>query len=559
MGRSWNVSWYKVFSFSTTLRNPIRNLAFLTIFKDFDGKVLDIETKNILYEEIIRRWAYRFSKISNAIKTKYINWELLTDEEVKTVIEDNPQKTWKWGRLMTWVRAIKDCWLISLTEIKYNTYLMKISELGNQLLEWYNPETVYAKALIWCHAKNPQREAIFNESRPFLNTIFVINEINKKTWNNKWILEHEFWAFVLSMKDCNFLEAANDILKYREKYWYEINQEAIENYLYKEKWLVEIDFKDVYNEYPDDVFRKFDMTWLFDRSWFWWYCYIRFKEFNLSKVNQIIEEFKDYWFQKFSTPDEYVKYLSEIQIPWEISDDLKVRIIEEQEKELEITVDKDQSYDNQMKELTRLYNNIVFSKCVDSGEFDIELIKKELKILCGSSWEKTMFNDIPEPVRLEWLIALITASTYGSSYVKPNLLFDNDWLPKSFAPWWMADIEFISEKLYCLIEVTLMKDYKQQVNSETTSISDHLDELQTDKKKCSLLLAPYIHHRVVRYFQFESKENDLSILALSILLYLKNIENHWTIDDFINMINHYTEKLNTLTNKEYADLVNSIE
>ena len=122
----------------------------------------------------------------------------------------------------------------------------------------------------------------------------------------------------------------------------------------------------------------------------------------------------------------------------------------------------------------------------------------------------------------------------------------------------MADIEFITEDLYCLIEVTLIKDYKQQVNSETTSISAHLDELETNKRKCSLLLAPYIHQRVVRYFQFESKNYGLSILALSILLYLKNIENHKTIADFIRMVDNYTKKLNSLEDKLYSDMVNSV-
>ena len=229
-----------------------------------------------------------------------------------------------------------------------------------------------------------------------------------------------------------------------------------------------------------------------------------------------------------------------------------------QKEELKVEVNTKLSYDDQLKELNHLYNRKVFKDYIDKSKISIDEIKQELLILCSNTKVKSEYEDIPEPVRLEWFIALLTANIYWSSYVSPNLLFDSDWKPKSFAPWGMADIEFITEDLYCLIEVTLIKDYKQQVNSETTSISAHLDELETNKRKCSLLLAPYIHQRVVRYFQFESKNYGLSILALSILLYLKNIENHKTIADFIRMVDNYTKKLNSLEDKLYSDMVNSV-
>ena len=47
----------------------------------------------------------------------------------------------------------------------------------NDLIEGKNVETVYSKAMIGLHANNPQRPAMFNNSRPFLNTLFVIKEL----------------------------------------------------------------------------------------------------------------------------------------------------------------------------------------------------------------------------------------------------------------------------------------------------------------------------------------------------------------------------------------------
>lgn len=554
----WNNPWYKVFSFNTTIRNPKRNVEFLSVLKDFDWLVLDKSTQLKIYRELIRKWVYRLTNVSNSIKNKYRDEIPLTDEEIDILIADNPQETWNEWRVMTQIRAIKDIWFISFNEIKYQTYLMKISELWNQLLSWWDSEIIYTKALIGCHAMNPQRNTIYNEARPFLNTLFVLNEINKKEWNNKWILWHEFWAFILSMKDCNYKATAKEILNYRENYGAEKDKQILESFLYNVRKVNKIWFDSIFKDYADDVFRKFDMTWLLTKSWFKDNTYIRFNEFNLSKVEAILDKYKDYDFQEFNNPDEYVKYLSEIVIPWELSEEVKQTIIVKQKKELNVEIDESLSSDDQLKELNHLYNSIIFKNYVDDDSLDIELIKKELFILCTNTKEKSAFDDIPEPVRLEWLIAILTAHIYWSEYVRPNLLFDSSWKPKSFAPWWIADIEFISDKLYCLIEVTLMKDYKQQMNSETTSVSDHLDKLSTSKRKCSLLLAPYIHSRVVRYFQFESKDYWLSIIALSILLYLKNIEKHTSIDDFISMIDVYSEYLNSLNDKEYTDIVNNI-
>ena len=423
---------------------------------------------------------------------------------------------------------------------------------------WADSEAIYTKALLWLHVYNPQRNTIYNRARPFLNTLFVINEINKSTWNTDGILWHEFWAFVLSMKDCNYEETAKAILEYRERCGFKRNKVDLEDFLYKDRKVNEIWFDSIFKDYADDVFRKFDMTWLLLKSWFWDSTYIRFNKFNQSKIDLILQEFEWYKFEKFETPEDYVNYLSDISLPWEQSDKVKKEIINKQKEELKVEVNTKLSYDDQLKELNHLYNRKVFKDYIDKSKISIDEIKQELLILCSNPKVKSEYEDIPEPVRLEWFIALLTANIYWSSYVSPNLLFDSDWKPKSFAPWGMADIEFITEDLYCLIEVTLIKDYKQQVNSETTSISSHLDELETNKRKCSLLLAPYIHQRVVRYFQFESKNYGLSILALSILLYLKNIENHKTIADFIRMVDNYTKKLNSLEDKLYSDMVNSV-
>ena len=556
MSRSGNQPGYKVFSISTTIRNPKRNTEFLEVLKLFDDMDLTTAVKDKIYTEIIRRGIYRFNKLDNVIKEKYEAGIDLTDEEINRIILNNPQKTGDEGRIMTQIRAIKDSGFLSLTGNR-NRKHMKISPLGNQLLEGYDVENVYTKAMIGLHSNNPQRDTIYNSSRPFLNTLFVINEINKHYESSKGILWHEFAVFVLSMKDCDYKKAANKIIKYREKNKNRKVQYDLEKYLYEDVKVNKVEFGSILKDYADDVFRKFDMTGLFTKSGFRDNTYIRFNDYNITKVNSILNLYKDYKFETFQDTDTYLKYLSDIVLPWEANESVKQEIINQQTEELGVSINTNTSLDEQMKELTIIYNKRLFDNSVN--KYDIDLIKNELKILSRNSSEKSKFDSIPEPVRLEWLIALVTAKVYGSKYIKPNLSLDSDGIPKSHAAGGMADIEFISDELYCLIEVTMMKDYRQQENNETTSISDHLRNLNVEQEKCSLLLAPLIHNRVIDYFKYCIFSSKLDILALTIELYIDVIENNSTISEFKKAVHALVTKMTSMEIKDYADMINNFK
>lgn len=55
-----------------------------------------------------------------------------------------------------------------------------ITPLGWSLIKGdEDPTVVYTKAMLGMHANSPIRSKIFNESRPFLNTLFVIDGVNK--------------------------------------------------------------------------------------------------------------------------------------------------------------------------------------------------------------------------------------------------------------------------------------------------------------------------------------------------------------------------------------------
>lgn len=222
MGTSGNNKAFKVFSINTTVRNPERNLEFLKVFKTFNGMVFDDEIKLKYLIELVKNGVYKFSIMSEAIKKKLLNDELLNEDEINELLERNPQKTGFAGRVMTQLRALKDQGILIFSG-KRNSPRITISKLGDSIIQ--NNESItdiYSKIMIGLHANNPTRTSMLNESRPFLNTLFVIAELKKYYYLQnkefKGILKDEFKSFVLGMKDCDYKKCANEIIEFREKF-----------------------------------------------------------------------------------------------------------------------------------------------------------------------------------------------------------------------------------------------------------------------------------------------------------------------------------------------------
>lgn len=555
MGTSGNKPGYKVFSINTTIRNPKRNTEFLEVLQNFDNTELTKEVKIKIYIELIRRGIYQVSNLDSIIKGKYEDSVLLEDKEIYTVMANNPQKTGNEGRLMTQIRALKDTGFVNLTGNGRNK-LLQITPLGKDLLNNENIEDIYSKAMIGLHSNNPQRTTIFNKARPFLNTLFAINKINEYYNNNKGILWHEFAFFILPMKDCNYEKAVKKIIEYRSIYKNKINQEYLENYIYNEIGVNKIKFNSILKDYADDVYRKFNMTGLIYSHGFGLNTYISYTPYYIEKVKSILEEYKNYKFNLFKTTDEYTKYLTNIKLPWEKSDEIKKKIIKNQREALGIEINENDSLNDQMNKLNNIYNKRVFADFVE--RITKEQIIKELVLLSRNQGEKSVYKEVPNSVRLEWFIAMFTAKIYGTKYVNPNLILDNKGIPKAFAPGGKADIEFNMEELYCLIEVTLMRDYKQQLNSETTSIADHLNSLKVEKEKCSLMIAPFVHYRVAEFFNFTNFSKKTTIVASTIEFYIDSIEKNNSTKDFILFINKLKDLLKNNDERLYCDKINFV-
>jgi len=578
MGTSGNRAGYKIYSFDTSVRNPKRNIEFLELFIPYDTKPFDQRVKEKYLEECVKRGVYRFTNIDEIVKYKLDNDIELTEQEVEQTFRDNPQATGFANRVVTQLRGLKDQGFLKFLRSGRSKEgaLYQISNLGKLLIENnISSSDIYTISMIGLHGKSPIRPAMYNETRPFLNTIFVMNEVKRLMEQQhkefKGILLHEFAAFVLSMKDCDYRKTAAKIMEYRSLFGNKINKSYIEKYVYEELELLPVKFDTLMKDYTDEVYRKFELTGLLRKRGAYTNTYIDFSQQNSNKVTQILNEFGGYYWHDFQNPDEFYDYLDSIVLPWNRDDNLRREVLQGRADVLGIPIDFSQTLDHIEEYLNQLSSKTAIAKQVDNYTF--EKIIKELLILSKDLDENPseQTKDLSEPLRLEFMLALLFGKKYGADHVTSNLLYNDDGEPLSFAPGGKSDISFHSSDLNIIIEATMIKSRNQQLNSETSNLSRHLQELEERSGTVfgMTLVAPFIHKDTCDYFVFVASQRSKDICPLAIQRVVELVQISGTpgefknnfkiivnamkdsvlnLDSFLNYVN--SKYLSFITNKE---------
>lgn len=561
MGTSGDRKGYKIFSINTTVRNPKRNTDFLRYFKPYNGMLFTENIAHSYFFDLVRYGVYRLTDIPESVKEKIDNGEKLTDSEATQAIRDNPQATGLFGRVMTQLRAMKDQGFLMFEQIRRRVNKISLTPLGEQLVDGHTDATiVYTKAMIGMHANSPIRHTLLNRSRPFLNTLFVIREV-KQQWEKlgheaKGILKHEFAVFVLSMKDCDYQSAAYDIIEYRNKFKYEVNKPYLHEYLSK-KGILPLADASIFNDYPDEVFRKFEMTGLIIKRGAYQYTYFDYSTYNLEKIESILNEYKDYKFIVFNNQKEYYDYLGSISIPWQKNELVRRKIIESKAKILKMTLDPSLTLEEQEFQLDRVFYSHTLDKAIQ--KYNLALINKELLILSGTVKAKSHFDDISEPLRLEYLLALLLGKKYSTKGLVSNIIYNEDGAPLHFAPSGKCDLIFYSEDGSFILEPTMQRGRTQILNSETSNVARHVkDEMaETGLQYRAMLIAPRVHPDVVSFFQFTISKNEVKIAPLNID---RTVGLFYDSDDIKSLgvnFDSIVEDLKQLDEISYSDKVNS--
>ena len=166
------------------------------------------------------------------------------------------------------------------------------------------------------------------------------------------------------------------------------------------------------------------------------------------------------------------------------------------------------------------------------------------------------FNEIPEPLKLEFFISILIALKFGNEFaIRPNYKADHIGKPYSHAPGNKGDIEIFSKEIYWLIEVTLIRNKTQQLNNETTSVIRHLysnEEFADRLKKYLSFVAPVIHNDVRDYFNYSIVNSKSKGYGVRLKPY--------TIDEFVTVTKEKRnfDDMENYTKKVFDDFRNKL-
>lgn len=169
-----------------------------------------------------------------------------------------------------------------------------------------------------------------------------------------------------------------------------------------------------------------------------------------------------------------------------------------------------------MDVLYEIAKSLRFIDIIEGSEYTAKLVSLidqysltkdliELELLNLSSNRTTLFKEMSPPLKLEFYIAILIALTYGNELeIRPNYKADHEGKPYAHAPGGGGDIDVFNEKMYWLVEVTLIQNRQQQLNSETTTVFRHMTnntEFADRESKFLSFIAPHVHEDTQSYFE----------------------------------------------------------
>ena len=559
-GVSGNRNANKMYSFNTSIRVPDKNIEFLKIIKKYEGKLFKNDLRIQIYKDAISCGALTPLLMTNVVREKIRKGEALTEDEMEKVLTDNKPENGFAGRVGDYIMSLENQALVQRLGKSKSKYRVRVTDLGNALLEDISNEVdVYTKAMLALEYGSVIRSSSKNKSIPFLNTIFVIHELQSLLSDFKGITLYEFGVFVLTMKNCNYKKIVNEIIKYREKFNYKEDNSYAYAYLNKND-IASYDWETLRGSrsYADEVLRKFKKTGLIAEKRKFTYRFISFNKHELDKVELLLKEYQGYKWKKFKDADDYFESIETLLLPWESSSANFYQILKSKAEKIHYKLSKDNITKEDYDKINRMYYQSVFESN-DYSQFPYESIVKELQLITKKVSGKSVLEDLQEYIRLEWFTTLLLANKFGKKSVKGNLSLDSNGLPVSQAGGNSADIEMESNQVHYNIEVTTIRDRSQQLNAETTTVARHMvDEGNKNSLKVrALMIAPFIHRDTVRYYRFESKDLGVVILPITIDMLIKIVEDSKDFIDFDEKICAFCEKMNQETVEEFQHFVNN--
>ena len=456
-------------AFETAVRNPERYLSILSRLSEFEG--VELNNKNLLK---IVSLLYLFGEVSSPeIRiTNSTTAEDIKDDVIRVNSTRNADGGFPKGytsRFWTYMRTLSELGFV------YAQYKepFKFSRMAKRLIKGeIDEQEAFSVQAMKYNRKSPYRNVSndFNFFRFVLKVLFSLREKGKS-------LGYEQFVPLMFSKNGEVAECLT--LLSENKF-----NTSFQAYRFvKRKYGVTNKSATVTDDYPDVVRRLMVISGFISIR----YVGKKLIQINENKLDYIKELLRvDFVLtdEEKTNPKKYFTRLNK-------ADALFLHIIEKYRK-----------YDKVHGEE---YTNKI-STIISSYKITEKIICESISSIGSTKSPIPEFSEIPDPLKLEFYISILIAIKYGNEfYIRPNYKADHLGKPYVHAPGGRGDIDVYSSDVYWLVEVTLIRNRDQMLNTETTSVIRHLhsnEEFKSRSRKYLSLVAPMIHQDTREFFEY---------------------------------------------------------
>jgi polyhydroxyalkanoate synthesis regulator phasin len=541
----------KLWSITTTLRNPERLRSFLIVLKQLEGENWNLENQRKFQVLLIKERVYGYgsTQFYNGLTKEQID---LIDDQTKEISFEKAEEIFNVKNYedpaMRGRQSINPLKKIGLVVIKNEKIF--ITSLGKLFLQNdFDLGEIFFRSFIKWQLPNPDSSDYKLEDgyniKPFIGVLHLINQVNQKSLENgekaKGISKQEFSLFAPSLINFQDIENyADKILQLREQQKGKNKQEQkqiFDNYkkVFAQEFLEtsnQIEIKKLLKnlkDYGDNAIRYFRLTrFLFIRGGGF---YVDLEPRRQVEIENLLN-FDNASVIEFETKEQYLDYIADIsepKLPWESKEEYKkilLKLIEDiktYEENLNIEAKEIVNYQNFNEEELKKYIS-------DLRQYRRELQNEENH---QNSQELDQINDYIEklenifdfddrPILLEKLSTLGLNALNDALKIKPNYPVGDDNEPTFTAPANTPDIECYYHGFNAICEVTMLKSRDQWYN-EGQPVMRHLRDFENqnnDKKSYCLFIAPTIHRDTLNTFwmavKYEYEGQKQNIIPLTI-------------------------------------------
>jgi hypothetical protein len=565
----------KLWSLSTTVRNPERIQPFLNVLKEMDGENFD-EAGQVRFQTLlIQNRLYQPTGLSESMLEYYeTSGDKMSFAQAQEIFEHMKSRSTvlRDDEGLRGRTSVAPLTKMGLAVAKQTSGIIKITDLGKAFIKnEIDIGDVYFRFFIKWQIPNPESNEFGNDGtyniKPFIGALHLIDRVNKKEIARgnepKGISKDEFDLFIPSLVN------SRDINSYAEKII--VLRDLLSGKSKQEKRQILNDYTREFaidflgtddaeqvasliknlDEYGDNAIRYFRLTR---------YFYIRGGGFYIDleprrsvEINNLLVH-DNAEAKIFNSKEEYLDYVSDIAqpaLPWETREKF-VEIIEKLLEEVgayEIRLGLVQTHRISYSSLTaaqlksysddlRIYRRILQDKENHNLSQNVEKIKEYILAL------ENIFSAEDKPVALEKYISLGLNALNDALLIKPNYPVGDDNEPTFTAPANTPDIECFYESHNAICEVTMLTGRDQWYN-EGQPVMRHLRDFEnknSDKSSYCLFVAPKLHRDTVNTFwtsiKYEYEGTPQKIVPLSIGQFIQLLKALVVIKERGGFLNH---------------------